>query len=121
MDEQQVKPWWGNRVVFEYTFPKRIATECGHTRIGLVEPTLDEELQSIEGSKNMLDSAYRLDALCVATIDGRPVQQNGDETQKLIANHAKVRSLVNAARLRLCEPDEEERRGFLAGASLVAG
>ena len=122
MDEQQVRPWWGNRVVFEFPFPPKIAAECGHSKVGIVAPGLEEELQALEAGKTMLDGAYKLDAMSIATIDGHPVQQNGSEAQRLIADPCpKVRSLINQGRRSISTPEDDECTFFLKGVQRVAG
>lgn len=120
MGEQRA--WWGERAVHEFQFPPRIADEAGCRKVGLVELTWDDEERASKlGAGTVKTYMAMLVRMSIATIDGCQVEQDGLEVQRLYASSSKVRTLLQAARGKVQDPEEEELQGFLGSLTLRVG
>lgn len=112
--------WWGRRIVSEFTFPDGIAELAGHKTIGFVAPTWeDEERATLIGGDSAMRSRNQLIRYSVATIDKRPVEQDGPEVQELFSSDPKVRILLMQAWLTVSSPTESDLRGFTESRKIV--
>ena len=113
--------WWGDRVVTEFTLPEKLQAAAKCKTVGMVELNWDEEVMAAESERSNMAIAHKFTRMAIATIDGRPVDQDQVEVQKLFNSSPKVRSLLNRARVTMSDPSDEDELRFLASAQHKVG
>lgn len=103
------------RIVYEYTIPAAIASECGHTAFSMVRLSGDEEIMAADAAENSrLKLQHMLCMYAIKSIDGLPMNPSDGHLDAIFNDPAaaRMRTLMMSAYNALHAVAKDEMEAF---------